>query len=74
MQPSDPTHPEGRGPGGQSDATTRSEAAAAGGGGQDRLVGIVILVLGAFLFWATFSFKTVVWDPLGLPFWPRIVR
>lgn len=40
---------------------------------QDRLVGIVILVVSAFLFWETFSFKTVAWDPLGLPFWPRVV-
>jgi putative tricarboxylic transport membrane protein len=41
--------------------------------GQDRLVGIAILVIGAFLFWETFSFKVVNWDPLGLPFWPRIL-
>lgn len=41
--------------------------------GQDRIVGIVILVVGAILFWETFNFRTVAWDPLGLPFWPRIV-
>jgi hypothetical protein len=41
--------------------------------GQDRVVGIVILVVGALLFHQTFSFRTVDWDPLGLPFWPRIV-
>lgn len=41
--------------------------------GQDRVVGIVLLVLGALLFWRTFSFRTVDWDPLGLAFWPRIV-
>jgi len=41
--------------------------------GQDRLVGIAIVLIGAFLFWETFSFKTVNWDPLGLPFWPRIL-
>lgn len=41
--------------------------------GQDRLVGIAILAIGAVLFWQTFSFKTVNWDPLGLPFWPRIL-
>ena len=41
--------------------------------GQDRLVGIAIILIGAVLFWQTFSFKTVNWDPLGLPFWPRIL-
>jgi hypothetical protein len=41
--------------------------------GQDRLLGIAIVVIGAFLFWQTFSFRTVNWDPLGLPFWPRIL-
>jgi hypothetical protein len=41
--------------------------------GQDRLVGIAIVLIGAFLFWQTFSFKVVNWDPLGLPFWPRIL-
>lgn len=41
--------------------------------GQDRVVGIVLLVAGALLFWRTFSFRTVDWDPLGLAFWPRIV-
>ncbi|MEM7022110.1 MAG: tripartite tricarboxylate transporter TctB family protein [Pseudomonadota bacterium] len=40
---------------------------------QDRLVGIAIILIGAFLLWETFSFKTVDWDPLGLPFWPRIL-
>lgn len=41
--------------------------------GQDRLVGIAIILIGGFLLWETFSFKTVNWDPLGLPFWPRIL-
>ncbi len=41
--------------------------------GQDRLIGIAIVVIGAFLFWQTFSFRTVNWDPLGLSFWPRVV-
>jgi len=41
--------------------------------GQDRLVGIAIVLIGAVLFWQTFSFKIVNWDPLGLPFWPRVL-
>ncbi len=40
---------------------------------QDRLVGLVILLGGAFLFWRTYDFHVVDWDPLGLPFWPRIL-
>ncbi len=41
--------------------------------GQDRIVGLVILLVGAFLFYETFNFRVVAWDPLGLAFWPRIV-
>jgi len=41
--------------------------------GQDRIVGIVILLVGGFLFYETFNFRVVAWDPLGLAFWPRIV-
>jgi hypothetical protein len=40
---------------------------------QDRALGIVLIVAGCLLFWQTFSFRTVSWDPLGLAFWPRIV-
>lgn len=40
---------------------------------QDRVVGLVLLAAGAFLFAWTFTFRTVEWDPLGLAFWPRIV-
>jgi hypothetical protein len=41
--------------------------------GQDRLVGLLVLLVAAVLFVETFNFKTVNWDPLGLPFWPRVV-
>ncbi|MFT5450089.1 MAG: hypothetical protein ACI9DC_005292 [Gammaproteobacteria bacterium] len=40
---------------------------------QDRIVGAVMLMLGAVLFYETYSFKTVDWDWMGLPFWPRLV-
>mgnify|MGYP005861197985 CR=1 FL=1 len=39
----------------------------------DRWVGVVCLIAGGLLFWETFSFRRVDWDPLGLPFWPRVV-
>jgi len=41
--------------------------------GQDRLVGLIVLLVAGFLFVETFNFKTVDWDPLGLPFWPRVL-
>lgn len=40
---------------------------------QDRVVGLVLVIAGAFLFAWTFTFRVVAWDPLGLAFWPRIV-
>ena len=40
---------------------------------QDRLMGIGILVVCAFLFWKTFSFPETTWDPLGIAFWPRLL-
>ncbi len=40
---------------------------------QDRLVGLVLVIGGSLLFWRTYSFHIVDWDPLGLAFWPRIV-
>jgi len=40
---------------------------------QDRALGIVLIVAGCLLFWRTFSFRVVAWDPFGLAFWPRIV-
>lgn len=65
------------GPEGEAISATGDHASRAGGSiagrNQDRLVGVVILVVGAFLFWETFSFKTVDWEALGLPFWPRVV-
>ena len=42
-------------------------------GSQDRLVGLIVLLVAGFLFVETFNFKTVNWDPLGLPFWPRVL-
>lgn len=39
----------------------------------DRLVGIWTLVLVVLLFWATFYFRKISWEPLGLAFWPRLV-
>ena len=39
----------------------------------DRWVGLVCLALGVALYAETFSFHRVDWDPLGLPFWPRVV-
>jgi hypothetical protein len=41
--------------------------------GQDRLLGLIVLLVAGFLFVETFNFKTVDWDPLGLPFWPRVL-
>jgi putative tricarboxylic transport membrane protein len=41
--------------------------------GQDRLIGMLVILVAGFLFVETFHFKTVDWDPLGLPFWPRVV-
>lgn len=41
--------------------------------GQDRLIGLLVLLVAGFLFVETFNFKTVDWDPLGLPFWPRLL-
>jgi putative tricarboxylic transport membrane protein len=41
--------------------------------GQDRLIGLLVLLVAGFLFVETFNFKTVDWDPLGLPFWPRVL-
>jgi hypothetical protein len=72
MPSTDETRPEGRQPGGPSAGSPRTPASAAGRG-QDRVVGVVILVVGAFLFWETFSFKMVDWEALGLPFWPRVL-
>ena len=43
------------------------------GKNQDRIVGIVILLIGGFLFWETFSFRKAEWEPLGMAFWPRII-
>jgi len=40
---------------------------------QDRIVGIVILLVGAFLWWETYSFRTTEWEPLGMAFWPRLI-
>ncbi len=40
---------------------------------QDRLIGVAMLVIGAVLFYETFSFHRVDWDWMGLPFWPRLV-
>ena len=40
---------------------------------QDRIIGIAVLLIGGFLFWETFNFKVVEWEPLGLAFWPRIL-
>ena len=40
---------------------------------QDRWVGIVILAVGAVLFYDTFFFHEVNWVPLGMAFWPRIL-
>lgn len=31
------------------------------------------LLIGAVLFYETFSFRRVDWDWMGLPFWPRLV-
>lgn len=39
----------------------------------DRWMGAVLLVIGALLFFETFSFKTFEWDPLGMAFWPRVL-
>jgi hypothetical protein len=41
--------------------------------GQDRLIGLIVLLVASFLFVETFNFKTVDWDPLGLPFWPGVL-
>ncbi len=40
---------------------------------QDRTVGIGILVFGSILFWETFSFRILDWEPLGMAFWPRVL-
>lgn len=40
---------------------------------QDRIVGIAILLVGGFLWWETYSFRTTEWEPLGMAFWPRLI-
>ena len=40
---------------------------------QDRWMGIVILIIGSFLFYETFFFHKVDWVDLGMAFWPRIL-
>jgi putative tricarboxylic transport membrane protein len=40
---------------------------------QDRVVGVLTLLLGAVLYYETYNFRTVDWDWMGLPFWPRLV-
>lgn len=40
---------------------------------QDRIVGLGILVVGAFLLYETFTFRVVTWEPLGMAFWPRVL-
>jgi hypothetical protein len=37
------------------------------------MIGIWTVVLVALLFWATFYFRKITWEPLGLAFWPRLV-
>ena len=40
---------------------------------QDRIVGILMMLVGVVMYYETYSFKTVEWDWMGLPFWPRLV-
>ena len=39
----------------------------------DRALAIVVILVGAFLYWETYSFPSTDWEQLGVAFWPRLV-